>query len=469
MAFGPGAKRLVLFVAAMLAARPGLSQQASLEEKWRALFAQTSPAAAEEHIDAVLAACGDSPAALRKLFACDSAYPQLGGGLHRRATTVVDGETRYDVEYVVRVPGGYSPVRSCALLLAAHGQGGSGASITAMMQRGLGAEVEKYIIVAPTLPGPRRYAGAAYQEQAYLKPLAWARLNLNVDDDRIYVSGHSLGGHCTWHLATMFPHLFAAAVPMAGVPLFEGSPYTSNSYLENLANLPVWAIWGELDQKGPGTLSNVHFCRMAAERLRQLGNSKFEGTELPGVGHAGWWPKPEAYARYLTSHKRLAAPEKLVHFFHRARHGRAYYVEAIRLARDELDFSRRPQPKLRVQPGESLAEAAIRTGKQVYDKSLFKIWADLDKGANAMSIRASGVSAVRVYATEGMFDLSRPVTLRFAGRSWTGGISASARCMLTHYAATRDATAVICNEVDVDSAGKVLVRFGPSGGGETAE
>ena len=82
-----------------------------------------------------------------------------------------------------------------------------------------------------------------------------------------------------------------------------------------------------------------------------------------------------------------------------------------------------------------------------------------DTKANALSIRTLGVSAVRVYVMDGMFDLARPVTLKLNGRTWRGKVPVSARCLLTHYADTRDATALIVNELDIDAAGKVTVRY----------
>ncbi|KKK55577.1 hypothetical protein LCGC14_3073150, partial [marine sediment metagenome] len=279
-----------------------------------------------------------------------------------------------------------------AVMLAAHGQNGNGRLMGVMMQRMLGASVDEYVIVAPSMPGPRRYYGKAYQEQAYLKPLAWVRANLNVDDDRIFVSGYSMGGHQAWHFAALWPHLFAGAVPMAGVPTFQGSPYTNHSYLSNLAHLPVWAIWGELDRRTPGTLGNVDFCRLAAKRLTALGNRKFKGTELAGVGHGGCWPAADAFRRFLAAGKRVTSPERLSHVFHSRRHGQGYYLLAGELSRPEVDFDRRPKIKLDGPVGtKPSAEDVIRAGRKHYDRQLFKLFGQLDRAANRLTVRGVGV------------------------------------------------------------------------------
>jgi len=69
------------------------------------------------------------------------------------------------------------------------------------------------------------------------------------------------------------------------------------------------------------------------------------------------------------------------------------------------------------------------------------------------------VRAVRVYVLEGMFDLSRPVTVRFGRATWAGRLAPSPRCLLTHYARTRDTAALVCNEIDLDLSGRAAVRF----------
>ena len=107
----------------------------------------------------------------------------------------------------------------------------------------------------------------------------------------------------------------------------------------------------------------------------------------------------------------------------------------------------------------------IAAGRAHYEKGLFRVEAELDRAGNALTVRTAGVTQVRIHVMEGMFDLSKPVTLRFDRRSWTGRIVPSARCTLTHYAATRDARALVVNEVELDGLGRATVRYrGPADG-----
>jgi dienelactone hydrolase len=435
-------------------------------QAWRALLALDEPDRGQRHLREVLAACGHQPARLKEWIAADTAFEAVRPGWQKRHVSVADGSKKYNVDFWLRVPRPYTPRRSWPLLLIAHGQSGTGRTTGAAFQAFLGKAVERYVLVAPTMPGPRNYSGRSYQEQAYLKCLRWARRRLNIDDDRVYVSGYSQGGHCTWHLATMFPRHFAAAVPMAGIPWFEGGKLTSTLYLENLSNLPVWAIWGEKDGAPGKAWGNVDFCRAATARLRQLKNELYKGTELPGAGHGNCWPKSgRAFLEFLSSHRRRHRPVKFTHRFSLPHHARGYYVEAAALARKPIDFSAPLEVSVPSAPGRKPTDRDVQKAVRTYlVERMFKMWIDLDRGRNMLSIRSSGISAVRIYVPDGLLDLSRPVILRFSGRTWRGGIPASAECMLRHYAATRDAAALVCNEVHMELRGHVQVKYGRAEG-----
>ena len=327
------------------------------------------------------------------------------------------------------------------------------------MEYDLGTDREKYVIVAATMPGPKHFSARPYQEQTYLKPLAWTRRHLNIDDGRMYVTGYSQGGHISWHLAVMFPRHFAAAVPMAGIPFFEGGLMTMTLYLKNTANLPIWAIWGEKDGAKPPALGNVDCCRLAAKEYKRLGNTKFKGTELAGKGHSGCVPPAGQFIAYLAANKRIAMPDKFSHHFHLAHHTRGYYLEAVDLAHEPIDFNKPVEVK--VPEGEKLSqEKGLKLLHRYVRKAMFSFHADLNRGTNTLTVGAYAIRKLRLYVLEGMFDSSKPVKVRYWSRSWRGKVPVSARCMLLNYAAARDQSAVVVNEIDLDIRGPATVRYG---------
>ncbi len=67
--------------------------------------------------------------------------------------------------------------------------------------------------------------------------------NPNIDENRIYAIGYSMGARALWSLACEYPGLFAAIVPMAGYSCYIAAP--------KLKGLSVWAHHGVEDNVVP--------------------------------------------------------------------------------------------------------------------------------------------------------------------------------------------------------------------------
>lgn len=102
----------------------------------------------------------------------------------------------------------------------------------------------------------------------------------NVDTDRIYVTGVSMGGYGTWNIITHYSDYFAAAMPICGA----GDP----SKAEYLMNMPIWCFHGDADVAVP-----VAGSRDMYEAITALGSTRIHYTEWAGEGHT-WTP---AYMR----------------------------------------------------------------------------------------------------------------------------------------------------------------------------
>jgi poly(3-hydroxybutyrate) depolymerase/lysophospholipase L1-like esterase len=95
-----------------------------------------------------------------------------------------------------------------------------------------------------------------------------------VDQERVYLTGLSMGGFGSWDLAQRMPDRFAAVAPICG-----GGDERQAS---RLVPVPVWAYHGARDR----VVSPARSRRMVAA-IRRAGGSPLY-TELEGVGHASW-------------------------------------------------------------------------------------------------------------------------------------------------------------------------------------
>lgn len=97
-----------------------------------------------------------------------------------------------------------------------------------------------------------------------------------VDINRIYLTGLSMGGYGSWDLASRRPTAFAAVAPICGG--------ADNSRVPLLKDVPLWVVHGDADNAVPVARS-----RGPVAALREVG-ANLTYMELPGVGHNSWTP-----------------------------------------------------------------------------------------------------------------------------------------------------------------------------------
>lgn len=107
-----------------------------------------------------------------------------------------------------------------------------------------------------------------------------------IDEDRIYVTGQSMGGAGTWGMLAYYPQFFAAAAPVCGTGDVDSAAAIAQG------DTAVWAFHGDADPLVPPEASR----RMVAA-LREAG-ARPKHTEYPGVKHDSWvdtYPEPELH------------------------------------------------------------------------------------------------------------------------------------------------------------------------------
>jgi len=99
----------------------------------------------------------------------------------------------------------------------------------------------------------------------------------NVDEDKIYLTGHSMGGFGTWDWVMMNPDKFAAIVPVSGC-----SRSRDNISAWKLRNMPVWVFHGETDN-----IVGIQCNTEMVNELRKF-SQKVKFTVYPKRGHDTW-------------------------------------------------------------------------------------------------------------------------------------------------------------------------------------
>lgn len=95
----------------------------------------------------------------------------------------------------------------------------------------------------------------------------------HIDEDRIYLTGLSMGGYGTWYTAMADPKRFAAIAPVCGGGM---------AWNAEVLTMPVWAFHGGKDKS-----VNVFHSDEMVEKMRKY-QLNIRYTRLEAVGHNVW-------------------------------------------------------------------------------------------------------------------------------------------------------------------------------------
>ena len=201
--------------------------------------------------------------------------------------------------YQVYVPAAYDKSKTFPLVIALHGMGGDENSIfQAYAQGAFKVEAEKhgYIVACPKGRKPASmYIGDA--EKDVMDVIAEMRRDYNIDPDRIYLTGHSMGGYGTWSVAMNHPEVFAALAPISG-----GA--NNPAAMSKIAHIPQLVVHGDNDPTVP-----VERSRVMVATGKKLG-AEIKYIEVPGGDHGSVAPNFPAVFEWFDAHRRRSPEAK---------------------------------------------------------------------------------------------------------------------------------------------------------------
>ena len=156
----------------------------------------------------------------------------------------------------------------------------------ASMRFTVAGQTSSFVVLSPQLSASLGYWPTYYVKQM----IAYARANLQIDTNRIYVCGLSLGGGGVWRLITdtyNFDHTFdgtiAAAAPVCGT-----QEETDGDFCTTIGtnHLPVWAFHSMDD--GTVSVSATQHAEILANMCGNF-NPAMKFTYYQSGGHSGAW------------------------------------------------------------------------------------------------------------------------------------------------------------------------------------
>ncbi len=183
------------------------------------------------------------------------------------------------LKYYVYLPSEYKESNSkFPLVLFLHGAGERGDDLERVEFHGIPKMIRKgekfpFITIAPQCPAFQWWSEPLYVE-ALISLVEETIKNYNVDAERVYATGLSMGGYGTLSVAKERPDLFSAIIPICG-----GMDTTG---IKKLKNLPIWLFHGDADKVVPVENSTLIY-----DQLKPF-NPNIKITVYKGVNHNSW-------------------------------------------------------------------------------------------------------------------------------------------------------------------------------------
>ncbi len=188
---------------------------------------------------------------------------------------------RVELPYLAYSPAGRAPASGRPTVIFLHGRGERGSDLKLVTKHGPPKLAEAgrefpFLLIAPQCPLDTRWPFELDALWALVKHVISVH---KVDTERLYLTGLSMGGFGTWHLAAAHPRAFAAIVPICGGAT-DGTGFPER--VRVLKDVPTWVFHGAKDPVVPISQSEV-----LVAALKEAGGS-VRFTVYPEAGHDSW-------------------------------------------------------------------------------------------------------------------------------------------------------------------------------------
>lgn len=213
--------------------------------------------------------------------------------------------------YHVQLPPEYDPYRKYPCVVTLHAQGSTpeqqidwwaGPFLEKSAGRMGQATRNGYIVIAPhwTKDHQQEYEYSTREHAAVLFALRDAQQRYSIDSDRIFLSGHSLGGEAAWDIGISHPDLWAGVMPISA-----NCDKFITLYHLNARYVPWCFVVGEKDGK-----RNIEAQNTQWDTYLKRAGYDVTIVEYLGRGHEHFYDEIQRLFEWMKVHRRNFTPQE---------------------------------------------------------------------------------------------------------------------------------------------------------------
>lgn len=355
---------------------------------------------------------GSSPTYLAKILrhmrpAVDTPPSEtLPPGMQLISVPGLSGEP--DIEYYVQLPPEYDPYRRYPAVVTLNSAISTpetqinwwAGDYDEKRKMRLGqASRQGYVVIAPkwSRVHQREYEFTAHEHAAVLFSVRDALTRFSIDSDRIYLSGHSMGGDAAWDIAVAHPDLWAGVIPIGA----SAEKYMLR-YYPNGKHVPLYYIAGELDGNRFANCANV--------LDKYLTHSNYDAVivQYQGRGHEHFYDDIQNIFDWMKYHVRDPLPKEFECVSMRPWDNFFWWVEVDHYPANTMVLPAMWPPKRNF--GTASTEGRINSPTSLFVRS--------------------SADAATVWLTPEMVNFEGRFTIKFNGRDYSQSIQPSSAVML---------------------------------------
>jgi hypothetical protein len=198
------------------------------------------------------------------------------------------------------------------------------------------AQAAGYIVIAPEYveKDAREYGYSMTSHDAVLRSILDARKRFNVDSDRIFLTGHEMGGDAAFDIGMSHPDLFAGVIPINGI-----SNHFCKWYWSNAGHTAWYVVTGEFDARGTFNIDAKTLSRMMASSKGYTNGMDVVLVEFVQRGYESYFEETPRIFDWMEPLRRQKAPRDFVMSVLRPSENRFYWLRAEGLPRSVTESS----------------------------------------------------------------------------------------------------------------------------------